>query len=69
MKCTVTLTMSEWWDLINILIAQKVQAEREAADPYLECIKSFSESDAATAKNMIAILLERRQIVYEEEEA
>ena len=56
MKYTVTLTPSEWMVLLTFLIDQEVRAERDAADPDLECIKSYNEHDAARARDLQAIL-------------
>lgn len=69
MKYSITLTPGECEEIIFILIEKETQAEREAADPYLECIRQYSEQEAARAKELRAILLARRQLVDEEEEA
>lgn len=69
MKYSITLTPSEWVELTNILIAQEVQATRDAADPDLACIKAHREYDAALAKELREILYDRLHFVEEEEEA
>lgn len=69
MKFTVTLSPSEWMELITILTDQEVRAKRDAADPDLECIKTYNEHDATRARELRAILRERLHITDEEEEA
>ena len=69
MKYSITLTPGECEEIIFILIEKETQAEREAADPDLECIKQYSEREAARARELREILLARRQLVEEDEKA
>ena len=69
MKYSITLTPGEYEELIFILIEKETQAKREAANPYLECIKQYSEREAARARELREILRARRQLAEEDEEA
>ena len=66
MKYIITLAPNEWEDIYRILIEAELRAEQEIANPDLACIKSFNERDAARAKELRIVFLERR--LYEDED-
>ena len=67
MKCTITLTPSEWVDINNILIEQAVRASCDAANPDFACIKASNEHKVTRAIELHGILRDRMLLIEEDE--